>query len=72
MGAKHDMYALLRELAEEGLSVVMLSTELDELLELTDRVLVFRDHELFAEFESSELSRERLVGAFFGQTDGNA
>jgi ABC-type sugar transport system ATPase subunit len=73
LGAKHDMYELLRELAAEGRSIVMLSTELDELVELMDRVLVFRDNELFAELQSTSLSREQLVSAFFGQrTNGNA
>jgi ABC-type sugar transport system ATPase subunit len=47
--------------------VVMLSTELDEHVELMDRVLVFREHELFKEFDRSEVTRERLVAAFFGE-----
>jgi ABC-type sugar transport system ATPase subunit len=67
IGAKNDLYALFGALAAEGLAVVMLSTELDEHVELMDRVLVFREHELFAEFERSEVSRERLVSAFFGE-----
>ena len=45
----------------------MLSTEVDEHVELMDRVLVFREHELFRELERSELSRETLVAAFFGE-----
>ena len=61
IGAKNDLYALFGALAAEGLAVVMLSTELDEHVELMDRVLVFREHELFKEFERSEVTRERLV-----------
>ena len=45
----------------------MLSTELDEHVELMDRVLVFREHELFRELDRGELSREALVAAFFGE-----
>jgi ABC-type sugar transport system ATPase subunit len=67
IGAKKDLYALFGALAAEGLAVVMLSTELDEHVELMDRVLVFREHELFKEFERSEVTRERLVAAFFGE-----
>jgi len=67
IGAKKDLYALFGALAAEGLAVVMLSTELDEHVELMDRVLVFREHELFREFERSEVTRERLVAAFFGE-----
>jgi len=48
--------------------VVMLSTELDEHVELMDRVLVFREHELFRELDRDELSRNALVGAFFGES----
>ena len=46
----------------------MLSTELDEHVELMDRVLVFREHELFREIPREELSRDALVSAFFGET----
>jgi ABC-type sugar transport system ATPase subunit len=46
----------------------MLSTELDEHVELMDRVLVFREHELFRELDRAELSRNALVAAFFGES----
>ena len=65
IGAKRDLYRLLTELAEAGLAVVMLSTEIDEHLELMDRVLVFREHELGAEIAHHDLTRHALVTAFF-------
>ena len=68
IGAKSDLYALLGALASLGLAVVMLSTEVDEHVELMDRVLVFREHELFREIDRGELSRETLVAAFFGES----
>jgi len=68
IGAKNDLYGLLGALASLGLAVVMLSTEVDEHVELMDRVLVFREHELFREIDRGELSRETLVSAFFGET----
>jgi ABC-type sugar transport system ATPase subunit len=68
INAKNDLYALLRTLSGQKLAVVMLSTELDEHVELMDRVLVFREHELFRELGRSELSREALVAAFFGES----
>ncbi len=71
INAKHDLYALFGALASEQLAVVMLSTELDEHVELMDRVLVFREHELFRELERSELSRDALVAAFFGESGEN-
>ena len=43
IGAKRDLYDLLLDLAGQGVAVVMLSTEVDEHVELMDRVLVFRE-----------------------------
>jgi ABC-type sugar transport system ATPase subunit/ribose/xylose/arabinose/galactoside ABC-type transport system permease subunit len=65
IGAKRDIYALLRELAADGMAIVMLSTEVDEHLELMDRVLVFRDGRPAAELQRRDLSRSSIVGAFF-------
>jgi ABC-type sugar transport system ATPase subunit len=70
LGAKRDLYRLLLSLADRGVAIVMLSTEVDEHIELMDRVLVFRDHELFHELHRTELDRESLVAAFFGRTAG--
>ena len=66
LNAKRDLYKLLRELATRGVAVVMLSTEVDELIELMDRVLVFREGSVFAALGRDELSRGRLVASFFG------
>jgi len=65
IGAKRDIYALLRTLAADGMAIVMLSTEVDEHLELMDRVLVFRDGRPAAELQRQDLSRSSIVGEFF-------
>ncbi|HXL93646.1 MAG TPA: ATP-binding cassette domain-containing protein [Streptosporangiaceae bacterium] len=65
IGAKRDMYTLLRELAASGIAIVMLSTEVDEHLELMDRVLIFRDGAPAAELDRALLSRAAIVGEFF-------
>jgi ABC-type sugar transport system ATPase subunit len=49
------------------MSVVVLSSEVDELVDLADRVLVFRDQSVFTEIPHSELSTESIVAAYFGQ-----
>jgi ABC-type sugar transport system ATPase subunit len=66
LGAKRDMYALLTGLAAEGVAIVMLSTEVDEHLELMDRVLVFREGEVCATLPRDGLDRQILVANFFG------
>jgi ABC-type sugar transport system ATPase subunit len=67
INAKNDLYRLLSELAAAGLAVVMLSTEVDEQIELMDRVLVFREGTVTREFDGADVTREALVGAYFGE-----
>ncbi|MFD9117494.1 sugar ABC transporter ATP-binding protein [Streptomyces bottropensis] len=69
--AKRDLYAVLRGLCAGGVAVVMLSSEVDELLELMDRVVVFRESAVLTEIPRSSLSRTALVGAYFGHKDHN-
>lgn len=66
IGAKRDLYELLLDLAGQGVAVVMLSTEVDEHVELMDRVLVFHEGRVNKELPRGELSRTAIVGAFFG------
>jgi len=65
IAAKHDIYRVLTEIAGRGVAVVMLSTEVDEHLELMDRIVVFREGAVTAEMSRAEASRQRLVAAFF-------
>jgi ABC-type sugar transport system ATPase subunit len=67
--AKRDLYSVLRGLCAEGVAVVMVSSEVDELLELMDRVVVFRESAVVAEIPRASLSRAALVGAYFGHRD---
>ncbi len=67
VGAKRDLYRLLTQLAGQGMAIVMLSSELDEHIELMDRVLVFREHELVNEIGRASLSRQALLSSFFGE-----
>ena len=70
LGAKRDIYQVLIDVARSGVAVVMLSTEVDEHLELMDRILVFREGEIAAEIRRAEATRRRLVASFFGsETD---
>lgn len=66
-GAKRDLYELLGELTNEGMAVVMVSTDIDELVELSDRALVFREGTVFAELSRGEVTRNTLVARFFGR-----
>ena len=63
------LYGYLRAaVAERGLTLVVLSTELEEILELCDRVLVFRDHGISARIDRNDMTLDTLMSAIFGQT----
>ncbi|TFG62278.1 MAG: sugar ABC transporter ATP-binding protein [Spirochaetales bacterium] len=67
VGAKADIYRLLRGLSEEGKGVVMISSELPEVLNVCDRILVFRDGKIVHEFtENKGLTEEEVVAYAIG------
>lgn len=62
VGAKADIYQLLRELSDEGKGIIMVSSELPEVLNVCDRILVFRDGQIVHDFERTEgLTEEDVV-----------
>ena len=61
IGAKRDIYFLIHELAEEGRGVVVISSELIELIGLCDRVVVMRLGKVKATLTADELSEEHLI-----------
>jgi ABC-type sugar transport system ATPase subunit len=70
MKTKADLYVLLRELAISGRAVVMVSTELKELVELCDRVVVMYRLAVAADLRrvaGARIGREELLAAMFGR-----
>lgn len=67
VGAKSEIYHLMEDFCEEGLGVVMISSELPEILQLSDRVLVMCEGRLTAEFSKEEMTQERLMQGAVGE-----
>jgi ABC-type sugar transport system ATPase subunit len=65
VGAKLAIYRILRRLAAEGIAIVLISSEIEEVLGLADRILVVRRGRIVAEF-NSDATDERLLAAAFG------
>ena len=62
IGAKTEIMNLVSELAEQGMSVVFISAELEEVLRLSDRIVVMRDHAKVAEIPSTpDVDVPRLI-----------
>ena len=63
IGAKGEIQTLVNELANEGLGVLMISSELEELVEGSSRVVVMRDKQLVAELHKNEISQDAIINA---------
>jgi ribose transport system ATP-binding protein len=63
IGAKGEIQALVNELAESGLGVLMISSELEELVEGSSRVIVMRDGQRVAELHGQEISQDSIIHA---------
>jgi len=61
VGAKSEIYHLIEALAAEGRSIVVVSSELPEIIRLSDRVLVMRDGEIAAEIARKDLTESAIV-----------
>ena len=66
VGAKHQVYELVTELADTGTAVLLASSEIEELLGLADRILVMRQGALVDELARKEFDRERILTAALG------
>jgi ribose transport system ATP-binding protein len=69
VGAKSEILKLLRTLADEGLSILMISSELEEILVAADRVTVLSDGQSVAVLPRQELSEKALLAAMAHQVD---
>lgn len=70
VGAKRSIYALIQRLASEGMAVLFISSELEEVIGLSHRVLVMRRGRMVAEFDSSNATETAVMRAAFA-TDNN-
>ena len=56
VGAKSEIYQIMRNLTEQGISIIMISSELPEVIGVSDRVMVFRDGDIVAELENENIN----------------
>ncbi|MBV8279572.1 MAG: sugar ABC transporter ATP-binding protein [Verrucomicrobia bacterium] len=70
VGAKSEIYRLLHTLAAAGIGIIMISSELQEILGMSDRICVMRNDRFLAEYSREDASEEKLILAATGLTEG--
>lgn len=61
IGAKNEIYALINELARSGKSIILISSELSEIMRMSDRVLVMCEGRITAELDIENISQEKII-----------
>lgn len=67
VGAKVEIYNLMGKLCKQGKAVIFITSELPELLGLSDRILVIAENRITAEFKREEASQELIMRAAVGE-----
>jgi ABC-type sugar transport system ATPase subunit len=69
VGAKSEIYRLIDDLAKEGKAILLISSELEEVLSMSDRIVVMREGHITGEFGRSEANQEKVMTAATGGRD---
>jgi ABC-type sugar transport system ATPase subunit len=66
VGAKHEVYELIKQWTAEGISILLITSELQELIGLADRILVMHRGRISADFSREHVTREKILRAAMG------
>jgi len=61
IGSKEEIYQLMNQLTAEGVAIIMISSELPEILGMSDRILIMSSHRITGELSRSEASQEKIM-----------
>lgn len=67
VGAKQEIYHLINELKQQGISIILISSEMPEIIGMCDRVLVMHNGKITAELGNNELDQERILDLSVGE-----
>lgn len=67
--ARGDVYSIIHELREEGVSVLLISSDMEEIVELSDRVMTVCQGRINGEFTGDDINQDKLMAAAFGITE---
>ena len=67
VGAKHEIYMLMRDLVEEGKSIIMVSSEMHELIGMADRLLIMCEGRMVGELDRTQMTQTRILEMASGE-----
>ena len=67
VGAKHDIYSLMNQWTSQGMAILLITSELPELLAMSDRIMVMHRGRIIAEFARDEATQEKIIHAAMGE-----
>jgi ABC-type sugar transport system ATPase subunit len=70
VGAKAEIYALMREMAQKGMAIIMISSELPEVLSMSDRIVVMRERKYAGTLDAADADEEIIMAYATGTTIG--
>lgn len=70
VGAKKEIYQLINQFKQKGLSVILVSSEMPEVLGMSDRILVMHEGKITAEFNRKDATQEKIMAAAVGKVQG--
>ena len=70
VGAKQEIYKLMNTLVEQGKSILMISSEMEELLGMSDRIAVLHEGRITGELQKNEFSQDKVLELASGITEG--
>ncbi|WP_209123967.1 sugar ABC transporter ATP-binding protein [Alkalihalobacillus sp. BA299] len=70
IGAKAEIYKLMSDLAKQGLAIIMISSEMPEVIGMSDRIIVFHEGKITGELKSNGVTQEEILDLATGNTKG--
>ena len=61
VGAKSEIYEIIRKMCDEGKAIIMISSDMPELLSVCDRIIVFREGEISGEMDNASATEEKIM-----------
>jgi ABC-type sugar transport system ATPase subunit len=61
VGAKYEIYTIMQSLAESGIAIIMISSELPEILGMSDRILVMHEGKITGEVQRADATQEKII-----------